>query len=73
MSNFLMSEEATGQIHMVLAGVSGWQEELGSRKTLIGIPPVLFTGCLTLGMLLNLSGLLFSHAKNDDFNTTFVY
>ena len=28
---------------------------------------------VTLGMLLNLSGLLFSDAKNDDFNTTFVY
>lgn len=52
--------------------VSGWQEELGSRKTQIGIPALLFTDCLTLGMLLNLSRLLFSHAKNDDFNT-FVY
>ena len=72
MSNFLMSERQQVKSTWRL-WVSGWQEELGSRKTLIGIPPVLFTGCLTLGMLLNLSGLLFSHAKNDDFNTTFVY
>lgn len=50
---------------MVLAGV--WVAGgLGSRKDTDWDPTCAVYSCLTLGMLLNLSGL-FSHAKNDDF------